>query len=234
MASTPAPHGPTALDPDQGPPGRAPQNGQVLCQQQEAERDHPEPQEGQDAEDAAGDEQGSDGEAPMVAVQIVEDVSFEAVEAAGATAAVRILEERPDVRVVFTDIDMPGGLGGMGLATAVRDRRPPIEIILTSGHVAPSRAELPVWAVFLPKPYRESGSWPRCGAWRPDRAAWRLPTRSGVAPRWERGVLRAPFVIFGPAAQRRVDRILARALVARSFTAPLGWSGRGRGQRLSV
>lgn len=68
----------------------------------------------------------------MTAVDMVEDAGFEAVEAADATEAIRILERRLDIRIVFTDIDMPRGIDGMKLAALIRDRWPPIEIILTS------------------------------------------------------------------------------------------------------
>ncbi len=74
----------------------------------------------------------------MMAVDLVERAGFEAVEAAGSNDAIRILETRPDIRVVFTDIDMPGGLDGMKLAAAIRDRWPPIELIITSGKHKPS------------------------------------------------------------------------------------------------
>ena len=90
----------------------------------------------------------------MAAVDMVEDAGFTAVEAADATEAVRILESRTDIRIVFTDIDMPRGMDGMRLAACIRDRWPPINIIVTSGHVAASEIELPARAVFFPKPYK--------------------------------------------------------------------------------
>lgn len=89
----------------------------------------------------------------MMAVDMVEDAGFEALEAADATEAVCILERRTDIRIVFTDIDMPRGMDGMRLAAAIRDRWPPIEIILTSGHVAVEDVRMPPRSVFFPKPY---------------------------------------------------------------------------------
>ena len=68
------------------------------------------------------------------AVQAIEDAGFEVIEAANADEAIRILENRSDIRVVFTDIHMPGSIDGLKLAHAVRDRWPPIKIIVTSGH----------------------------------------------------------------------------------------------------
>lgn len=89
----------------------------------------------------------------MMAIDFVEEAGFESVEAGNADEAVRILESRTDIRIVFTDIDMPGSLDGMKLAAAIRDRWPPIDIIMTSGHNFPSLDQIPARAVFFPKPY---------------------------------------------------------------------------------
>ncbi|MBI0538523.1 response regulator [Roseomonas sp. KE2513] len=90
----------------------------------------------------------------MMAVDVVEEAGFEAVEAAGAEDAVAILETRPDIRIVFTDIDMPGGADGMKLAAMIRDRWPPIEIIIISGRRTPRPEDMPARGVFFSKPYK--------------------------------------------------------------------------------
>jgi CheY-like chemotaxis protein len=87
-------------------------------------------------------------------VEFVEDAGFQAVEAESADEAVRILERRRDIRIVFTDINMPGSLDGIKLAACIRDRWPPIEIIVTSGQYGPKSHELPSRAAFIPKPYQ--------------------------------------------------------------------------------
>jgi DNA-binding NtrC family response regulator len=89
----------------------------------------------------------------MAAVDLVEDGGFEAIEAKDADHAIRILETRTDIRIVFTDIDMPGSMDGIKLAAAVRGRWPPIEIILTSGHYNIREDEIPERGVFFRKPY---------------------------------------------------------------------------------
>ncbi|MBP2558198.1 CheY-like chemotaxis protein [Neorhizobium galegae] len=89
----------------------------------------------------------------MMAIDLVEEAGFQAVEAADADEAVTILETRADIRIVFTDIDMPGSMNGMKLAAAVRDRWPPIEIIIVSGQVRPGEGDLPERSVFFSKPY---------------------------------------------------------------------------------
>ncbi len=89
----------------------------------------------------------------MMAVDMVEDAGFEAVEATDATEAVRILETRLDIRIVFTDVDMPRGIDGLRLAALIRHRWPPIEIIVTSGFVTEEGLALPERAVYFSKPY---------------------------------------------------------------------------------
>jgi two-component system, response regulator PdtaR len=71
----------------------------------------------------------------MLAVEVVEEAGFVAFEAGDADAAVSLLESRPDVSVLLTDIDMPGSMDGLKLASAVRDRWPPIKILVVSGQV---------------------------------------------------------------------------------------------------
>ena len=89
------------------------------------------------------------------AVNLVEDAGYIAVEASNADEAITILEARKDIRIVFTDIDMPGSMGGLKLAHAIRERWPPIELILTSGHFDLSDDEIPERGRFFPKPYRD-------------------------------------------------------------------------------
>ncbi|MDM9627070.1 response regulator [Rhizobium sp. S152] len=89
----------------------------------------------------------------MMAVALVEDAGLIAIEAENADEAVTILEARTDIAIVFTDIDMPGSMDGMKLAAAIRDRWPPIELILTSGHIRAADVVLPERSVFYAKPY---------------------------------------------------------------------------------
>jgi CheY-like chemotaxis protein len=86
------------------------------------------------------------------AVDMIAAAGFEALEAANADEAIEILEARPDVTVVFTDIQMPGSMDGLKLARAIRGRWPPIKIVATSGHPV-GEPDLPEGGRFLPKPY---------------------------------------------------------------------------------
>lgn len=91
----------------------------------------------------------------MHAVHLVEKAGYEAVEAANADEAIEILEARKDIKIVFTDIHMPGSMDGLKLARAIRDRWPPIELILTSGHFRVDERDLPERGTFFSKPYND-------------------------------------------------------------------------------
>lgn len=58
----------------------------------------------------------------MLAADVIQESGYETVEAANADIAIAILEARRDIRIVFTDIDMPGSMDGLKLARAIRDR----------------------------------------------------------------------------------------------------------------
>ena len=92
----------------------------------------------------------------MDIVGCLDEAGFQVIEAANADDAIRILELRDDIRLVFTDVDMPGSMDGLKLASFIRDRWPPIKLIVTSGHVPVMEADLPSGARFFAKPYRGS------------------------------------------------------------------------------
>jgi two-component system, response regulator PdtaR len=89
-----------------------------------------------------------------LAVALVEDAGFQAVEAANADQAMAILEKRPDITMLFTDVNMPGSMNGLKLAHAVRNRWPPIKILIVSGHVDLRGGDIPTHSRFFRKPYQ--------------------------------------------------------------------------------
>jgi two-component system, response regulator PdtaR len=91
----------------------------------------------------------------MDAADMISQAGFIVIQAANADEAIAILTARPDIHVVFTDIQMPGSMDGLKLARFVRDRWPPIRIVVTSGHVRVGDDDLPAGSVFLRKPYRD-------------------------------------------------------------------------------
>lgn len=74
---------------------------------------------------------------PLIRMTVADDLQaagFCVLEAGNTDEALRLLETHSSIRAIFTDIDMPGGLDGLKLAWIVRDRWPPIEIVITSGN----------------------------------------------------------------------------------------------------
>jgi CheY-like chemotaxis protein len=92
----------------------------------------------------------------MDAVWIIEDAGYTVLEAASADEAISILETRFDITTIFTDVEMPGSMDGLKLAFAVRDRWPPVRIIIASGRIRPEANEMPRDALFLNKPYSQT------------------------------------------------------------------------------
>ena len=89
----------------------------------------------------------------LSATSMLEDAGFDTLEAASADEAIRHLETNERIQIVFTDIHMPGSMDGLRLAAAIRNRWPPIELVLTSGHVRVAEQDIPERGRFLPKPY---------------------------------------------------------------------------------
>jgi two-component system, response regulator PdtaR len=90
----------------------------------------------------------------LYAADLLEEHGFRVVEAQNAAAALKVLETRNDVRLLFTDIQMPGALDGMDLAREVHQRWPRVLLVITSGQKKPTEAEIPDHGRFVAKPYR--------------------------------------------------------------------------------
>jgi CheY-like chemotaxis protein len=92
---------------------------------------------------------------PLTRMDVVfslEACGFQVFEAANADAAIEILNTH-SIQLLFTDIDMPGTMDGLKLATAVRNRWPPVKVIVTSGNRHLADDILPVEVRFFDKPY---------------------------------------------------------------------------------
>jgi CheY-like chemotaxis protein len=90
----------------------------------------------------------------MCAVDILQDAGYHVLEATSAEEAFCILAQRNDIALIFTDVQM-GGMDGIRFARAVREKWPPVRIIVTSGRIDP-RSELPLGVSFIAKPYDSS------------------------------------------------------------------------------
>ena len=92
----------------------------------------------------------------MDIVGYLEDEGFIVYEACDADQAIAQLEIHADIRILFTDIDMPGSMDGLKLSAFVRNRWPPVRIVVTSGHRIVDVTDLPDGGVFHSKPYQRA------------------------------------------------------------------------------
>jgi DNA-binding NtrC family response regulator len=86
-------------------------------------------------------------------VDFFEDTGFEVFDAEDADAAIELMAAQPSIRVVLTDVDMPGAMDGVKLAHFIRDRYPPTLLLIASGAVKLRPGEMPAGARFIPKPF---------------------------------------------------------------------------------
>ena len=92
----------------------------------------------------------------MLACDILSDSGFHCLEAVDAQEALALIDARPDITLMFTDVEMPGEVNGAGLAHLVAMRAPKVKILITSGAAALQASDLPAGARFIRKPYSPS------------------------------------------------------------------------------
>lgn len=74
------------------------------------------------------------------------------IEAVNADEALTVLQSDKPVHLLFTDVQMPGSIDGLGLAEQARRMRPQMKVLVTSGN-APRWAAGNLADEFFDKPY---------------------------------------------------------------------------------
>jgi PAS domain S-box-containing protein len=93
----------------------------------------------------------------VVTLQLT-SLGYRTLEAGTGNGALAVLDEQPNVKLLFSDVVMPGGMSGFDLAREVRGRYPNLRILLTSGYTAMAAAKGVQRAddlELLTKPYRK-------------------------------------------------------------------------------
>ena len=90
----------------------------------------------------------------MHAVDLLEDEGFTVIEAGTGDEGLAFLRARPDIGVLFTDVDMPGSLDGFALAHLASLDFPSVAVLIVSGKAEPAEGQLAPGARFFGKPYR--------------------------------------------------------------------------------
>jgi CheY-like chemotaxis protein len=67
-------------------------------------------------------------------VSSLRELGYRTVEAEDGAAALRMLEADRSVRLLFTDVGLPGGMNGRQLADEARRRRPNLKVLFTTGY----------------------------------------------------------------------------------------------------
>ncbi len=91
----------------------------------------------------------------MHATELLREAGYKVVEAGDAAAATAILEAQPGIRLLFTDVQMPGAADGLSLAQQVSRRWPATRLLITSGGSKILDESLPQDARFITKPYSD-------------------------------------------------------------------------------
>ncbi len=89
----------------------------------------------------------------LTLVDALHEAGFDVVDTGSADHAVKIINEQT-IHLLFTDIQLPGKLTGLDLAQRVAERFPDAGIIVASGRIQPTSADLPPRAKFFAKPFR--------------------------------------------------------------------------------
>lgn len=90
----------------------------------------------------------------MCSADLLEDAGYSVLEAENAEQAISLLQDNPEIKVLFTDVRMPGDLDGLDLARLVHEKWPNVKFLVVSGHHQIENGDLPDDGRFLQKPYR--------------------------------------------------------------------------------
>lgn len=77
-----------------------------------------------------------DGDVRNYAVNSLRELGYHVFEAIDAKSALQILEREADIRLLFTDLGLPGGVDGRALAERAQRIRPSLRVVITTAYAA--------------------------------------------------------------------------------------------------
>lgn len=83
----------------------------------------------------------------------LEELGFTVLEARDSDSAIATVDAHPEIELMITSLRMRGSMDGTQLAHHVRDRWPPIKVIVSSGALGIDVKDLPLGSLVLSKPY---------------------------------------------------------------------------------
>ena len=75
-----------------------------------------------------------DDDLRLFASEVLRDEGYRVHDAADGPAALRVLETDPEIRILFTDVVLPGGMNGRQLADEALRRRPGLKVLYATGY----------------------------------------------------------------------------------------------------
>jgi CheY-like chemotaxis protein len=73
-------------------------------------------------------------EVRMATVETLRELGYDVIEAPDAAVALRRLDQVPGIRLLFTDVGLPGGMNGVQLAEAAHRQHPDLPVLFTTGY----------------------------------------------------------------------------------------------------
>ena len=70
----------------------------------------------------------------MLVMEVLDDLGYQAFEAADGAAGLRILRTDAAIDLLITDVGLPGGMNGRQMADAARVERPDLKVLFITGY----------------------------------------------------------------------------------------------------
>ena len=100
-----------------------------------------------------------DADVRRLAHSLLADLGYQVVEAGDGASALAVLDEMPEVALLFTDVVLPGGMCGTELAREARRRRHGLKVLFTSGYSKKAivrHGRVDEGVELIEKPYRKA------------------------------------------------------------------------------
>jgi PAS domain S-box-containing protein len=101
-----------------------------------------------------------DADVRAYSVETLRELGYAVLEAPDGHAALRVLEARPEIDLLFTDVGLPGGLNGRQLVDEARRRHPQLKVLYTTGYARNAivhQGRLDIGVDLIVKPFTYAG-----------------------------------------------------------------------------
>jgi two-component system NtrC family sensor kinase len=75
-----------------------------------------------------------DEEVNRFATEVLRDEGYDVISTYEGQSALRLLDANPHIKMLFTDVVLPGGMNGRQIADEARRRRPDLKVLFATGY----------------------------------------------------------------------------------------------------